>query len=116
MNINKINKNASTIGTNNSNSSIFSKETNYYIKRKMMCRQQSVNNYSKKKCFFNTSAFSNLSNVSFYGNNTNNNNYLSGEKNISMYSNNNNGNTNSSQRTQSNQYLYNVNDRRFMLK
>lgn len=116
VNINKINKNASTIGTNNSNSSIFSKETNYYIKRKMMCRQQSVNNYSKKKCFFNTSAFSNLSNVSFYGNNTNNNNYLSGEKNISMYSNNNNGNTNSSQRTQSNRYLYNVNDRRFMLK
>lgn len=109
VNINKISKNSSTIGTNNSNSSIFSKETNYYIKRKMMCRQQSVNNYSKKKCFFNTSAFSNLSNVSFYGN-TNNIGYLSGEKNISMYSSNNNGNTTN----QSSRYLYN--DRRFVLK
>ena len=40
-------------------------EGNYYMKRKMMCRQQSTTNINKRKCLFNSSAFGST-NVSFY--------------------------------------------------
>lgn len=106
VSINRVSNNSSlanNITNNSTNSSkLFSKETNYYIKRKMMCRQQSTSNISKKKCFFNTSAFSNT-NTSFYGKTAN--------KNSSYYNNN-----NTNERTQSSRYLYCVNDRRSLLK
>ena len=68
----------------------------------MICRQQSTSNISKKKCFFNTSAFSNA-NTSFDGN------VVNVSKNNAYYN-------NTNQRTQSSRYLYCVNDRRSLLK
>ena len=90
------------INNSTNNSKLFSKETNYYIKRKMICRQQSTSNISKKKCIFNTSAFSNA-NTSFDGN------VVNVSKNNAYYN-------NTNQRTQSSRYLYCVNDRRSLLK
>ena len=105
VSINRASSNSSLtnlINNSTNNSKLFSKETNYYIKRKMICRQQSTSNISKKKCFFNTSAFSNT-NTSFDGN------VVNVSKNNAYYN-------NTNQRTQSSRYLYCVNDRRSLLK